>query len=389
MAIVGVVDVVSPMSASGWAYLDDAPQRHLKVQALLDGAIVGEAFASDHRPDLAEAGVGEGDHAFEVLFEPALDQRALGGLIVRAVADTGESEPLPLGETPANGGAVGARAIESYAEDAEQLPPVGLPVDWLDAALIGEHHDWTGERDSQVVAALRRDVWPLPHPDNRENYAPDSHLIYWLSGYADYLRLRGMAEKHDVKEGRFFEFGGSTGRIFRNFAQQSQNWEVWSCDFKRSSVAFNMAHFPRDVRVFLNSSTPSLPLPDGYFDLIVAGSVFTHIDDAETAWLLELRRILKIGGLALLTVHNDDTWTHMVPDLRATVDAFRPDVADSPTLPGERLVVRFRFDGDPYNCNVFHSNGYIERNWGRYFDVLEIAPLSFGEQAIVVARRSS
>jgi ubiquinone/menaquinone biosynthesis C-methylase UbiE len=127
-------------------------------------------------------------------------------------------------------------------------------------------------------------------------------------------------------------------------------------------------------------------LPDNYFDLVTGYSVFTHINETETSWLLELRRILKIGGIALLTIHDETTWQNQVPSLRATVVAFRPDIADLPEMPKGKTVATFRED-DPYNCNVFHSREHIESVWGRFFEICEIKSLYFDQQAVVVCRR--
>jgi hypothetical protein len=52
---------------------------------------------------------------------------------------------------------------------------------------------------------------------------------------------------------------------------------------------------------------------------VTAFSVFTHINEPEIAWLLELRRILKIGGIACNSVHDEATWQNPVPLLRDTI----------------------------------------------------------------------
>ena len=49
---------------------------------------------------------------------------------------------------------------------------------------------------------------------------------------------------------------------------------------------------------------PHVPFEDSSFDLVFSGSVFTHIDDLADAWFLELRRVLKPGGLLYFTVHD-------------------------------------------------------------------------------------
>ena len=47
---------------------------------------------------------------------------------------------------------------------------------------------------------------------------------------------------------------------------------------------------------------PPLPFDDGFFDFVFSISVFTHIpEDMQFAWLSELRRVLKVGGTALLS----------------------------------------------------------------------------------------
>jgi SAM-dependent methyltransferase len=386
MAIVGVVDFVSSREIRGWAFHEEAPDEHLTIEVALSPTPIGQTVANIPREDLAPAGLGAGDHAFEVVIDTPITAETWRRMVVVAISENGGAAELAMDAALEPSGAGFGMAL--FAEDAALFPPVGVIADFVDEAGIAARKDWTGKETIEIVAAMQGDPWPIPHPDNRENYAPDSTLDYWLSGYGDFLRLAALAARNGVSGGDLLDFGGSTGRVFRHFALQSQRWRVWSCDFKRSSFAFNIEHFPSSLRVFLNTSVPSLPIPDSSFDLILACSVFTHIDDAESAWLLELRRVLRIGGVALISTHNHATWRKMTPSLRQTVESFRPDLAAAPDLPSERVVVRLRSDGDPYSCNVFHADAYVRRNWGRYFDIVAIEPLSLGEQAIVVCRRS-
>ena len=115
-------------------------------------------------------------------------------------------------------------------------------------------------------------------------------------------------------------------------------------------------------------------------------SVFTHIDEIETSWLLELRRIMKPGGIAIVTIHNEDTWLNLHPALREVIEKHSPELAAMPTLPPGRSVSTFR-DDDPYRCNTFHSNDYIRTQWIRVFDVKEIIPRASGAQAAVILQK--
>ena len=281
------------------------------------------------------------------------------------------------------------------SEPIEESP--AHPSDFVDA----DYHAFSGMFDAaqvtldpaEIRAALRRDVSPIPAAVNREGYfgAPDrrdghNHLRYWLHGFKDYKRLTSMASSYNVNEGDYFDFGGSSGRVFRHFHFQSTAWRVWSCDFKRTSVEWNLANFPAAITVFQGMYFPFLPIEDRTFNLISAMSVFTHIDETETSWLLELRRILKPGGIAIVTIHNEDTWLNMPAELRVVIEKCTPELAAMPTLPQGRSVSTWRVD-DPYRCHTFHSNDYIRQQWARMLDVKEIIPEAFDAQAAVILQR--
>jgi ubiquinone/menaquinone biosynthesis C-methylase UbiE len=281
----------------------------------------------------------------------------------------------------------------SYADAEQVLPPVGTPSEFIDKEYLARHNWWKEEQynwwrgeELDYDDLIRRDRAPMPGEKNRELYFGEHHLAYWLSGYRDYRKTLAAVEPYGICSGRCYDFGGSTGRVFRHFAFQSDKWDVWSSDFKISSVEWNLRYFPTSIKVLLNNSNPSLPLPDNYFDLVTAYSVFTHINEPETSWLLELRRILKIGSVAYISIHDEATWSNPEQSLRDTIVQFRPDIADLTEMPKGKTVVTWT-DEDPYNCNVFHSREHIESVWGRYFEICEIKSCYLDRQAVVVCRR--
>ncbi len=66
MSIRGSLDVITPTGAAGWAYAPE--ERSLTVQALLGHQVIGEAVANLHRPDLAAAGIGDGNCSYSIVF---------------------------------------------------------------------------------------------------------------------------------------------------------------------------------------------------------------------------------------------------------------------------------------------------------------------------------
>jgi hypothetical protein len=72
VTIRGSVDAVTIKSATGWAY---AQGRHddILVQAVLSHEVIGDAVATDHRPDLAAVGMGKGNCGYTIEFYREID----------------------------------------------------------------------------------------------------------------------------------------------------------------------------------------------------------------------------------------------------------------------------------------------------------------------------
>ena len=64
----------------------------------------------------------------------------------------------------------------------------------------------------------------------------------------------------------------------------------------------------------VNGLMPPLAWPAASFDVIYGISIFTHLSEAaHEAWLEELMRVLKPGGIAMLTMHGDITRQNLTP----------------------------------------------------------------------------
>jgi ubiquinone/menaquinone biosynthesis C-methylase UbiE len=112
------------------------------------------------------------------------------------------------------------------------------------------------------------------------------------------------------------------------------------------------------------TSIPHLPFEDNTFNLVSAFSVFTHIEAFETAWLMELKRILKPGGLAWITIHSENTWREMEPgwplyDALARHPDFERYLQGRDALPRERLIFRQSLNRS-YSSNVFYTTDYTK-----------------------------
>lgn len=247
--------------------------------------------------------------------------------------------------------------------EGQLLPPVGVAGDYMPPG-----------SEIALTERVRRDCLPIPDTPNRENYSGQDHFRYWHSGLEDYERVRSAAASMGCTGTRLYDFGGSTGRLFRHFYCQDRRYEVWSSDFRAISHRWNQAHMPGDIRVFLNGFMPHLPVADRYFDIVSAFSVFTHIDELETAWLLELRRVLRPGGLLYLTIHDEAFWEQKPDRFVSILQGSDARLDEKTPFPAPRRAYQFRRDSY-YSCNTFHSRDYVRAQWGRFFEIADIRPL--------------
>ncbi|MGH7411519.1 MAG: class I SAM-dependent methyltransferase, partial [Candidatus Methylomirabilis sp.] len=97
---------------------------------------------------------------------------------------------------------------------------------------------------------------------------------------------------------RVLDFGCGAGRLMRHFVEEANRCEFWGCDIHRPSIEWLERHLVPPFRVVVSQQDPPLPFAEEYFDLVLVLSVFTHLSDSWEPWLVELRRIIRPGGLA-------------------------------------------------------------------------------------------
>jgi SAM-dependent methyltransferase len=105
-----------------------------------------------------------------------------------------------------------------------------------------------------------------------------------------------------LRSRRVLDFGCGCGRTLRWFLRDDTTAELHGVDVDADAIAWCQKHLRGNFAA--TTSAPPLPHPDGHFDVVYCLSVFTHLNESmQDLWLAELKRVLKPGGVLLLTVH--------------------------------------------------------------------------------------
>ena len=301
-------------------------------------------------------------------------------------------EDSPRSVSSSSNGWASNIALWDRGDSFKVLPPVSHHADiepWVKLDGL--------EMEYPLEEYIEHDKFPLPSKCDREGYHGDRHFDYWLSGLKAYLSIKEILVRYGISLDRpaaVLDFGCASGRVLRHFLCHEPGIEIWGTDINIRHIEWIRKFLGPSPTVFQNSLLPHLPLEDRSMSLIYGFSVFTHIDQFELAWLYEIRRILRPGGIAYLTMHTDHTWSTLGPRHKLYHDLIReghlglsPESFKKP-MPAERLVFRWPH-GNVNAQNVFLSTDYIHDSWQRCLDVLEVIREGSDYQDVVVLRKGT
>lgn len=167
----------------------------------------------------------------------------------------------------------------------------------------------TKEIDHRVV---RADQHLGNNPLAEELPVPPPSLMHYNESQDVHLKM-GQVEVENIRKclqdsgydvagiHKILEFGCNNCRLLRWFYDEDVSKELWGCDVDKPSIQWGKENLGQIINLLHNDHYPKLDFKENYFELVFAGSIFTHIKKNDKEWLNELTRITKPGGLLYLT----------------------------------------------------------------------------------------
>jgi SAM-dependent methyltransferase len=153
------------------------------------------------------------------------------------------------------------------------------------------------------------------------------------------------------------DFGCSSGRVVRALAAAFPEARWHGCDPNAPAIEWARGHFP-EIDFAVSTGAPPLALPDQSLDLVYAISVWSHFAPGRAReWLIEMARLLRPGGVLVLTAHGATTIAFEAASGRRTPEQLH-EIRESLYREGAWYRAEFGSDGDW---------GVVDPDWGTSF----------------------
>lgn len=412
---VGVVDTRGGR-VRGWAYDASAPSP-LTIEFTVDGEGAGSTTADRYRADLKPE-CPDGRCAFEFDLparfldgkQHAVEARVRGSRFTEVLrpadhflalqrhtlrfgawaisgevaGDTMQVEGWCIAPPGIDGGIVRAndRTVDAVFTPDRRDWKSPLPADTLPYAFRGSlpldrsrsdvHFSFGLEQPFSRWQDLHYPLFDVPLPDREQRKRVDGHgieAIFNIGGYSNAKKLdavaRHFAGRGLAEIGPVLDWGCGCGRVARFLVREGV--DLHGADIDADNVAWCREHVGTNFVAI--SPDPPTPFADDFFGAIYGLSVFTHLTrDYEQAWLAELRRITRPGGIIMMSVHGGLIAARSGMMEHIASSGFADGFADI----GRNSDIDAVTKGSTYYRNVFHQSDYIAKVWGRYFEILSI-----------------
>jgi len=154
--------------------------------------------------------------------------------------------------------------------------------------------------------------------ENPEVILPPDYLIYesFQLNYTKYFveskksaewLVNHFAKHADLHNSRVLDWGCGPGRIIRHLPQiMPKDCEFFATDYNKNSIEWCKNYLP-GIQFNCNTLEAKLPYESNYFDFIYGISIFTHLSESKHyEWYSELHRILRPGGILLITTQGNN-----------------------------------------------------------------------------------
>lgn len=210
----------------------------------------------------------------------------------------------------------------------------------------------------------------LPPPGNMMGKDASAEGVFIRQG----TRMLSVIEQHinrnfpsrRIGDLDILDFGCGVGRVALPFFYKHQR-PNFCADVDPNAIKYLKEVIP-DADSTAISYKPPTPFDDNQFDVIYSVSVWTHLPiDLQDIWLLEIARLLKPRGVALITTSSYKALASRREKLPGWSSVRDEDLA-------EQGIIFQKSGSTPGVTGTYgytlHTPEYIKDHWGKYFSTI-------------------
>lgn len=129
--------------------------------------------------------------------------------------------------------------------------------------------------------------------------------LKWSSPTSFRLRQSLQALSNIPAGGRVLELGCGAGQFIRAVKKNRPELDCYGCDISQSAI--DLAKKENDGISYDLNESAKMPYQDNFFDAVLIYDVLEHVDNVN-AVLLEIKRVLKTGGIFYCFVPCEGDW---------------------------------------------------------------------------------
>jgi SAM-dependent methyltransferase len=255
----------------------------------------------------------------------------------------------------------------------------------LDVCVVGmQGQQQVGKLQTLYLKGIHDDSLDIKTNLVKRVTGQEDSRAFWQSGLKTFQDYWGLICKYrDPKSiDRLLDWGCGPGRLIRTLIELTTIAEIHGCDIDSEAIQWSRNNI---VKAEFNAipAFPPTAYADGYFDVIIGNSIFTHLKrDVQIAWLKEIRRILKPDGLLLASVHGEfATYLKFPHSVKEILKEGISDQTEDNILEGVAPKGYYR--------GTFQSYKYTKEVFGQYLEILDYVERgSYHFQDIVVMKKS-
>ena len=172
-----------------------------------------------------------------------------------------------------------------------------------------------------------------------------------------------LSKYYDLAEPgkRILDWGCGPGRIVRHLPSLLSTAEIYGIDYNENYIKWCSENLKK-IHFSTNKIGPPMNYAASFFDAIIGLSIFTHLSEKNHfAWIDELYRIIKVGGVILITTQGEAYKSRLTSNEKEIFDS-------------GRLVTRKYLKEGNRLYSSFQPQEFIQELIAGKFQIIEFIP---------------